>query len=235
MEISAKKSSPSKSTRWQKTSTFRFRASKRARTSQTTTYARPMGTAFLGPKLRTKLVYSTGEGYVVNSVAATSEEKFTFAANNMFDPDTQVGGQQPVGFDQLAAIYDRYKVINCTIDLLGLPASQCIICVYPSTSSTPLTTIQDATSQYGAKIIAGGTFTGPVNNMRVYIRKNSAKFMGIPQSDDDIAASTAGGPDKAWYWHVHCYNPSGGALVVGFMARLTFDVEFCRPKALTVS
>lgn len=180
-------------------------------------------------------MYSTGEGYVVNSVAAASEEKFTFAGNNMFDPDQQTGGQQPVGFDQLAAIYDRYKVLNCTVEIIGLPASQCLMAIYPSTSATPLTTIQDATSQLGVKIIAGATFTGPTNPMQVRLRQNSAKFMGIPQSDDDIAASTGGGPDKAWYWHLHCYNPSAGSLVVGFIVRLIFDVEFCRPKALTVS
>jgi len=194
-----------------------------------------MGTAILGPRLRTKLVYSTGEGYMTNSVAATSEEKFTFAANSMYDPDAQAGGQQPVGFDQLAALYERYKVLNCTIELLGFPSANCIIAVYPSMSATPLATIQDATSQYGVKMIAASNFTGPVNSMKVSVKKNSSKFMGIPESDDDIAAQTTASPSKQWYYHVHVYNPSGGALTVGFLVRLIFDCEFLRPIALTVS
>lgn len=219
------------------------RGTKRARTARSSsrrrstgiTYASPMGTAVLGPRLRTKLCYSTGDGYVSNSVAAASEETFTFGGNNLFDPDSQAGGQQPVGFDQLSALYDRYKVVNCTLELTGFPSANCIIAFYPSTSSTPLTTIQDATAQFGVKMITASNFTGPVNNMRVAYKINSSKYMGIPASDDDLASSTGSSPARLWYWHVHCYNPSGGALTVGFLARLIYDVEFCRPLSLTVS
>jgi hypothetical protein len=39
----------------------------------------------------------------------------TFNLNSLFQPNS--GGHQPYGFDTMATLYDRYKVLSCDVDL----------------------------------------------------------------------------------------------------------------------
>ena len=51
-----------------------------------------------------------------------------FNLNNIYDPDRTGVGHQPYGYDQLGAIYNRYRVIAC----------HWAINVYPSTGTAPV-------------------------------------------------------------------------------------------------
>lgn len=46
--------------------------------------------------------------------------KHVFRANSLFDPDYALGGHQPLGFDQWAAIYDHYCVVGSKITATAL-------------------------------------------------------------------------------------------------------------------
>lgn len=72
----------------------------------------------------------------------------TFCVNSLYDPDTTGGGHQPMGFDQLAAIYNRYLVtgakLSCTFESRTATTNQTAIVgvtthegslFYPSTLS----------------------------------------------------------------------------------------------------
>lgn len=37
--------------------------------------------------------------------------------NSVYDPDQSGTGHQPFGYDELAAVYNRYKVLGCSVDL----------------------------------------------------------------------------------------------------------------------
>ncbi len=39
----------------------------------------------------------------------------TIRSNSIFDPDHAIGGHQPLGRDELAALYDRYRVLGCRV------------------------------------------------------------------------------------------------------------------------
>jgi hypothetical protein len=46
------------------------------------------------------------------SMATTVGNQQTMRLNSIFDPNSAVGGHQPYGYDQLAALYNRYRVLR---------------------------------------------------------------------------------------------------------------------------
>lgn len=55
---------------------------------------------------------------VINMLAADTANNFTFRVNSIFDPHAGAGGTTCVGFNQLAALYDRYQVLGAKIQVV---------------------------------------------------------------------------------------------------------------------
>lgn len=62
-------------------------------------------------KLRQTLVYVENFPVTLNAVAFLTNWH-TFRCNGLFDPRFAIGGHQPMGFDQLMAIYSKYTVVG---------------------------------------------------------------------------------------------------------------------------
>lgn len=82
----------------------------------------------------TKLKYN--ENFTMPA-AVGGLQTYSFNLNSLFDPNRVAGGHQPYGFDQLATVYNRYRVISCsytikcisstqTVNLVALPANQAV-------------------------------------------------------------------------------------------------------------
>lgn len=54
----------------------------------------------------TKMKYS-------ETVTSDANGRVRFNLNSLWDPNAEVGGHQPYGFDTLASLYNRYRVISC--------------------------------------------------------------------------------------------------------------------------
>lgn len=84
---------------------------KRARYSKALTLSRPVrvsaGRQLFAPQRTCTLRY-------VDTVSLTLDAnglgQYSFSANGLFDPDLIIAGHQPMGFDQLMAIYGHYTV-----------------------------------------------------------------------------------------------------------------------------
>lgn len=50
-----------------------------------------------------------------------SMKAYQFRANSLFDPDYNIGGHQPMGFDQMAAKYNHYQVLGARIKVKNVP------------------------------------------------------------------------------------------------------------------
>jgi hypothetical protein len=68
--------------------------------------------AVVPSEFRTVLRYS--QRIVINNNIGLPNS-YLFVGNSVFDPDFSGTGSQPLGFDQLAGLYSRYRVLGSTI------------------------------------------------------------------------------------------------------------------------
>lgn len=78
-------------------------------------YRAPKNKFLLGNSVRTTLKYI--EAISLNPGVAGVPATYVFSANGAYDPNITGVGHQPRGFDQLAALYDHYYVMNATIKI----------------------------------------------------------------------------------------------------------------------
>jgi len=67
-------------------------------------------------RVRSRHAYST-IGSLGSGAAGVVGTETIFRLNSMYDPEFGVGGHQPYGRDQMAAIYNRYKVWKCDVEI----------------------------------------------------------------------------------------------------------------------
>lgn len=72
--------------------------------------------------------------------------QYVFRLNSLYDPDLTGTGHQPYGFDQYAALFNRYKVDKVTVDVIfttpgGSYDMACLVAIRPPQNSTSLSNV----------------------------------------------------------------------------------------------
>lgn len=85
-----------------------------------------------------------------------------FAMNSLFDPDVTFTGHQPMYFDQISALYEKYTVYKMDIQVMAIPLTSApwMLGILPSQANNVSTLTSDEfKEQKGAyyKVIAGNT------------------------------------------------------------------------------
>lgn len=86
-----------------------FRRKRRGRSSNT----RKLTTLPLGKKFKFNTRYVETQGVIDPPLSAAATD--VYSLNGLFDPDFTGGGHQPIGFDQIMAMYDHYTVIGAKV------------------------------------------------------------------------------------------------------------------------
>lgn len=189
--------------------------------------------------MRTQLVYSTGIGYFGKSLAAVTNNSFLFRGNGLFDPDVQVGGQQPMGFDQWAALYRHYRVIGSKITVTCGHQEQILIALNSMGAEAVSYTFdaQNATAMPGSKYSMAQTSQGPASAnviLRSYQRSDSVT--GLDKDEDTLSAQVTADPSAPWYWILTVCNASATTTFYhSFHVRIVYFVEFFHPQAVNMS
>jgi len=185
----------------------------------------------LAQRLRTTLVYNT-------TVARTGLAfyDYIFRLNSLFDPDLTGAGHQPKGFDQLAALYQRYRVFKARFRVIFAPttASMPVHCVcVPTNSSTSYTDASDAIEAPYSKnelavIYYNKKLTGSVD-LAVLNGKSHAAYA----SDDTTQALISTNPSEVLNLHVFTEAADAStAVTLYFAITIHYDVEFSDPVQL---
>jgi len=196
---------------------------------------------------RTELVYAESWQY---AATVTSHQYVTFRGNSVYDPYHAVGGHQPLGFDQLAALYQRYNVHGCRMELTcvnnamrgagsGFIHEEKLVSVvcYPSVEAAPISnTLTTLKEQPYAKhmVLSAPLSTGAVRTMTAPYRTTSDVF-GQPSNDQDFKSVVTGNPDKEWYWIVFFKGMNDLPLDVNLELKVYYDVSFYARKQLNQS
>lgn len=154
----------------------------------------------LGRSLKTRLETT----FFYNATAAASGV-FTGYLNpgSCFDPCGSFSAIQPVGFDQLKALYARYLVTGGYVDIEFVDTYQCTavgsqysgvwaVAAYPSTVSTAASTYQGAASQPYSKEF----LIGPQMTKKIRISFDTQKIIGsrLPVVAEDAGALISADP-----------------------------------------
>lgn len=192
----------------------------------------------LGKVAKAKLVYANrftltpGAGTVASHV---------FSANGCYDPDLTAVGGQPLGFDQLMALYDHYVVKTAKIEVwasndLDTNAYGSILQISLRDSGATLIDLREH-MEYDFATRTGIDHYAK-NPVYLSYKCNPSNFLGHRDSADDpeLKGTAGSNPTETATFHVSSYGISAAApTAVNCIARITYDVELIEPKVPPLS
>jgi len=189
--------------------------------------------------MRTQLIYSSGIGYFNKTIAANTNATFLFHGNGLFDPDAQVGGQQPMGFDQWTFLYKHYRVIasKCEVTLGQSALTQIALNSGPSGFISHTFDAQNSTALPHSKFSVGHTVGGAMaGNIVLRDYQRSDRVTGFQKDEENLSAQYTANPSTPWYWAITVSNADAvSSQNYSFNVRITYYVEFFHPQVLNMS
>lgn len=209
-----------------------------ASTTSYSTYQRPRFT-FLDPHLYITLKYSEA---VTSSIVTTLGSNTVYRLNSIFDPQAAVGGTQPYGFDQVTALYNRYRCIK-TRWIVTFLASSAGYNAYVIPSNGALNSPSaDLTSFTSSIMVPFAKYSRYALNSSPPVFKGSMDLNvlgGVTKmeylTDDRFEAQVAANPSEVISLNVGIQNPSAGTISVPFMIELFYEVDLHDPISLVAS
>lgn len=220
-----------------KPKTYRKRkpTGRRTYARRTTTVTNTTGNSPLPTRYKVKLLYANYGG----SITANADFN-QIRLNSCVDPDYSYTGHQPLGFDQLAAFYNRYIVTRCDVSshyvlngssnnsvLITLIANNSITDFAPSSSMAPM-------EQPFAKNLFLDLEKRSVRHKASYYphRITGVSFKTY-MADDRFQATTTTSPSEAIHLHQVISNVTGGVTSIAsevlINQKFTYHVEFFDP------
>lgn len=181
----------------------------------------------------TKLKYS-------EFVSSNANGNFAFNLNSIYDPNRTGIGHQPYGFDQLATLYNRYRVISCGYRIhiaagTGTSGQQSIqLAALPSNEVLTTLSISEWRENPRCKYICqnAGAATQYLTG-KVYIPSLVGRSKAQYMADDRYQAQVTGDPNELAILNLATANgadtTSGGS---GIQVVLEYTVEFFDIKTL---
>lgn len=184
--------------------------------------------------------YITKLRYVGNFALSTVNIPYVYALNSIFDPDVSGTGHQPYGHDQLAAMYNRYRVyaVKYHIRCQPLDGSNQYLIAVPINQPFVAASFDDAREKPRSKYILqtqGGDSRPLINKLSLpsLTGKTRAQYM----SDDRYQAPFGSDPVENMQLQIYSYN--AGGLTTSASARctieLTYYIECFDPNVLNQS
>lgn len=158
----------------------------------------------------------------------------TYRANSVFDPNNGGVLTQPRGFDQFAAMYDHYEVLDFSWEATyvtrdgGSSQIPSLCGTYLRRTGTPhiiLAALEDASTKYGV-VSYGGRST------KVTGKANIKKTLGIIGENSRLVAEVTTNPSEMLYLHV--FVAASGSVPdpgnVDVTVRFNYRVKFREAK-----
>jgi hypothetical protein len=194
---------------------------------------------FLDPHMYVTMRYAE---YFSPSNVTLAGSQVTMRMNSIFDPNSAVGGTQPYGYDQLAALYNRYRVLKCrwriTFSASTAGYSVCVVPVNGALNATVAdqTTFTSATmvpyAQYRNYNLGG---IAPIVRGRMDLNVLGGVTSMEYLTDDRFEAQIGANPAEVISLIIAVYNPSAGTIVSPFFVEIWYEVDLHDPISLAAS
>ena len=169
--------------------------------------------------------------------------KHAFRANSIFDPDVTGTGHQPMGFDEMAALYTHYTVVGAKFsatfisnsDSSNLGQAHCGV-ILEDNSTIPVDYNEIKEQQRGVSGIMKVPQSGPTRMSKTF---STRKFFcnKNPSLSDKYMANVTSTPTEQAYFIVWLAGISDAADATGAFVDIQIDylVRFTEPKNLGLS
>lgn len=184
--------------------------------------------AVVPDRLRTRLRFwkSVSINLTVSTVASTR-----FQPSAAFDLDPTIGSAAAVGFTQLAALYNSYRVRSSsawaeTVNTGTVPIITILLPtnVDPGASPSSAYVISSRQQPYAVSE-TGALVGGPVS--RLHNTMSTKKIYGSKMTDvdDNFASLVTSVPNNNWYWVInhYCLAVSPSAIIMNFYMEIEVD------------
>jgi len=156
---------------------------------------------------------------------------YSYRGNNVFDPNSTGTGNQPAGFDSLAAHYRYYRVFGSRFTIIAsngsnsnVPGEMALVPL----STTPTSTVPDYAAQAYATV---GVVSSPSTALTLSSTMTTSRIFGQPTvsvgAADEFASRVTTGPVKEWYWTIIWVAIDGSTTLISQnILTIEYDVEF---------
>lgn len=171
--------------------------------------------------------------------ATTAAGVGVFSANGLYDPDISGVGQQPLGFDQMSAMYHRYTVINAQIRV-----------VFSGTTTETrkhivgVTALRSTSVQSRKYYMEGHSSWDilPQSNItddtrEVMLSVSIPQFFGVTKimSEKDLSGTASNNPIQQLYFHVWAADEVSGTGNVIATIEIAYTAIWHEPETVTTS
>jgi len=160
----------------------------------------------------------------------------TFRLNSLYDPDETGAGTQPVGFDEIMALYTYYRVESVRVKITAVSAgSAAIIAAQLSQASTDPTqiTAMAANNTGRAELIAG---TYGHNRSVIVYDVNIKDYLGLKSNIDyNLMAQASANPTRVVHLHIGMEEIDLSAKDISLFCEFEFRTKFLVPVVMNNS
>jgi hypothetical protein len=171
----------------------------------------------------------------LTGAGASVPASYGYGLNNLFDPDFSGAGTQPLFYDQLSAMYNKYRVYSVKIELTLSNETEetCMAVFVPTIANSAGTNPEVAAMQRMAANVTLGPKSGG-NGVKVIRRRVPiAAVWGVDNRalhpEDDFSGLVTGGPNNVVYGWVMVRNIGTTIVIVRYTIKMTFQADFHMP------
>lgn len=190
-------------------------------------------------RMLAKLVYFTS-GQLANSLGVYQTQLMNL--NSIYDPDRSGGGHQPLGHDQWAGWYNRYRVfkVDYIITMTNLDPDQAANFAIVNQNGVPTYTDQSVFEQAGAYAQALSPRDGGLSRVvvkgSVYLPRLNGKTPVSYKGNDDTQAVFGANPSEVLTQAITVAPTLPGSEVnCGYTIKYVYHCEFFDPVTLAIS
>ncbi len=172
------------------------------------------------------------------TLAATTASSQVMNLNSLFDPDRTGVGHQPMGFDTLATIYNRYRVLKAkwkvvispstlTYDFCVLPLNG-LLNTAPTTAATFNACVENPRAKFWTQGASGvsKSFVGSVS-----LNDLAGTTLTEYLADDRYEAANITSPSEVIVLYLVPYNPNASTITLFLYLQLDFECDWHDPTS----
>jgi len=194
---------------------------------------------FLDPHKYVRLKYSDIFSFSLATITGTNQ---LMNLNSLFDPDRTGVGHQPYGYDQLSALYNRYRVLKTSWKITFHAEATGFYIVVVPTNGTLATAITNQASYSTACEVPPAVVKAQGTGANSVIVRGSIALNDLNGctkveylADDRFESQVGASPTELMILNIGNYNPAGTSVNIDYTVEMEFFVDFHDPIILASS